>query len=95
MRHADHVYLEVVGGLGGANAPEFSEAVRTLVGAGARSLVVDLGQATVVDHSGVSALEGARTLLSLHNGELVLKSARSGTLRLLELAGLGDSFTVC
>ena len=95
MRHAGHVDLEVVGELGGANAREFSEAVRTLVRAGERSLVVDLGQATVVDQSGVSALEDARTLLSSDNGELVLKSARSETLRLLELAGLGDSFTVC
>ena len=95
MRHGGHVYLEVVGELRGANAGAFSDAVRTLVGAGERSLVVDLAQATVLDQSGVSALDGARMLLSLHNGELVLKSPRSGTLRLLELAGLGNSFTVC
>ena len=95
VRHSGHVYLEVVGEIGGANAREFSEAVRALVGAGERSLVVDLGQAAVADQSGVSALEGALKLLSLHKGELVLKSPRSGTLRCLELAGLGHSFTVC
>lgn len=90
-----HVYLDVVGELGRANGPGFSEAVRTRVGAGERRLVVDLGQLTVLDLHGVSALEGARTLPSLHNGELVLESSRSGTLWLPELAGLANSFTVC
>lgn len=94
-RHADHVYLEVVGELGGANARDFSEAVYTLIGPSDHTLVVDLGRAMVFDQAGVSALEGARKLLSRHDGELVLKSPRSETLRLLELAGLGNSFTVC
>lgn len=56
MRHSGKVYLEVVGELGGANAREFSEAVRTLVCAGERSFVVDLGR--VVDQSGVSGPGG-------------------------------------
>lgn len=89
------VHLSVVGELDAASAARFSESVQALVGAGARSIVVDLGRARVVDGPGLWALRGGRMLVEAHRGELVLKSPRSDTLAVLERARLGDAFPIC
>ena len=61
---------------------------------GARSVVVDLGQATVVEGPGLAALEAGRSAAQARHGELVLKSPRSATLALLERSGLSGTFPV-
>lgn len=86
--------LSVVGGLDGETAPAFLERVRSLADEGARSVVIDLGGAEV-DPGGVDALAGASALLARRKAELVLRSPRSNTLKLLDLAGLGSSVVIC
>lgn len=61
---------------------------------GARSVIVDLGGAAV-GAGGLDVLVAASALLEELNGELVLKSPRAHFLRLLDLAGLSNSFVIC
>lgn len=93
-RRGGHVYLSVVGDLDAASSRPFSEAVRALVDGGARSVVVDLGRAAVVEGPGLAALEAGRSAAQARHGELVLKSPRSATLALLERSGLSGAFPV-
>lgn len=86
--------LSVAGHLDAGTAPRLMARVQALADDGARSVVVDLGGAAV-DASGLDALVTASALLEELNGELVLKSPRSDTLRLLDLAGLSDTFVIC
>ena len=86
--------LGVGGELDGETAPIFLERVQALADGGARSVIVDLGGAAV-DARGLDALVGASALLARSKGEIVLKSPRSDTLKILDLAGLGSSFVIC
>lgn len=93
--HGGRAHLSLVGELDGFTAPEVLRRVRALVEGGARSVVVDLGGTEVIDSHGLAALVSASTLLDQHKGEMVLKSPRSATLKLLNLAGLGNRFVIC
>lgn len=86
--------LGVLGQLDGETGAAFLERVQALAEQGARSMVVDLGGA-LVDEGGLDALVGASGIIDRHRGELVLKSPRSETLKLLERAGLGAGFVIC
>lgn len=86
--------LSVVGELDGDTAPTFLERVQSLADEGTRSVVIDLGGAHV-DPGGVDALAGASALLAQRKAELVLRSPRSSTLKLLHVAGLGSSVVIC
>ena len=86
--------LSVTGELDAETAPRFLARVQALAEAGARSVIVDLGGAAV-DAGGLNALVTASTLLEDLRGELVLKSPRSDTLRLLDMTGRSNSFVIC
>lgn len=86
--------LSVTGELDAETAPRFLAQVQALAEAGARSVIVDLGGA-VVDAGGLNALVTASARLEDLKGELVLKSPRSDTLRLLDMTGLSNSFVIC
>lgn len=86
--------LSVAGELDAGTAPRFLAHVQALAEAGARSVIVDLGGASV-DAGGLGALVTASALLKDLRGELVLKSPRSDTLRLLDMTGRSDSFVIC
>lgn len=86
--------LTVLGELDGDTAPAFLERVQSLADEGTRSVVIDLGAAHV-DPGGVGALARASALLAQRNAELLLRSPRSSTLKLLDLAGLGSRVVIC
>ena len=86
--------VSVAGELDAETAPRFLAQVQALAEAGARSVIVDLGGA-VVDAGGLNALVTASARLEDLKGELVLKSPRSDTLRLLDMTGLSNSFVIC
>lgn len=60
-----------------STAPEFLDRMRALVDGGARSVVVDLGGAELLDHAGLIALVSASTLLEETKGEMLLKLPRA------------------
>lgn len=86
--------LNVVGELDAETAPRLMGRVQALADDGARSVIVDLGGAAV-GAGGLDVLVAASALLEELNGELVLKSPRAHALRLLDLAGLSNSFVIC
>lgn len=85
--------ITVLGRLNASTAPAFLQIVHSLVADGSRSVVVDLGGAEV-SVAGVEALAIALAHVSQRHGELVLKSPRSHTLKLLSQAGVLDRFPV-
>jgi anti-anti-sigma factor len=89
------VNLSLVGKLDWRTVPWFVARVSALIDEGARSIVVDLGGAEVVDRHGAAALLSASTLLDQRKGEMVLKSPRSDTIKLLGVTGLGHQFIIC
>jgi anti-anti-sigma factor len=86
--------LSVVGELDGETAPAFLRWVHSLADEGVRSVVIDLGGAHV-GLGGVDALANASASLARRKAEMVLRSPRSNTLKLLDLAGLGGSVVIC
>jgi anti-anti-sigma factor len=87
--------VTVLGQLDCHSAADFVGRVDRLVDAGARSVVVDLGACEVGDSAGIAALVTVAARLRGRRGELVLKSPRSPTLRLLESAGVSDTIPIC
>ncbi len=58
----------------GAPTTEFRNTFRRLIQAGARKLVIDLGDVTYLDSTGIGELVGAYT--NAHNANAVVKLAR-------------------
>ena len=87
-------HLVVAGQLDATTAEQFRTRVEALIEHGARSVVIDLGQAEITDSAGAQALRGALGDIQRQRGEMILKSPRSNTLRVLHLAGLSDVFPV-
>lgn len=85
--------LLLSGELDASSSPQVDEAVDVLVAGGATELLIDLGDVTFIDSSGLRSLIRARKALG--NGDVVrLRNPQVGTVRLLEITGLTDQFPV-
>jgi anti-anti-sigma factor len=85
--------LLLSGELDASSAPQVDEAVDQLIADGAGELLIDLGEVTFIDSSGLRSLNRARK--NLGNGDVVrLRNPQLGTVRLLEITGLTDQFPV-
>ena len=83
--------LTLIGELDTAAAQDVDDAVDDLVGRGVRTLVIDLGQISFIDSSGLRSLIRARQALGTQDA-IRLRSPQAATLRLLEITGLEDQF---
>jgi anti-sigma B factor antagonist len=83
--------LTLMGELDTAAAQDVDDAVDDLVGRGVRTLVIDLGQISFIDSSGLRSLIRARQALGTQDA-IRLRSPQAATLRLLEITGLDDQF---
>ncbi|KUN41017.1 anti-anti-sigma factor [Streptomyces longwoodensis] len=86
--------LEVVGDLDFAHAPALRERISTLVVPPGRRLVLDLGGLEFCDSSGITALIAAHSHAQAARAEVVLASVPANTLRILQMVGLDQVFTV-
>jgi len=85
--------LLLSGELDASSAPQVDEAVDALIAEGAAELVIDLGEVTFIDSSGLRSLIRARK--SMGNADVVrLRNPQVGTVRLLEITGLTDQFPI-
>ncbi len=85
--------LVLSGELDASSAPQVDQAVDALVADGAQQLVIDLGEVTFIDSSGLRTLIRARKRLG--DADVVrLRNPQVGTVRLLEITGLTDQFPV-
>jgi len=97
VRHAreDDTATVVVGGeIDSHSAPRLEEVLLNLVGEGVTSVVIDLGGVGFIDSSGLRVLIALRKRLGEEPGSVTLRHATPGTLRLLEMTGLTEQFSV-
>jgi anti-anti-sigma factor len=97
VRHAveDEVATVVVSGeIDSHSAPRLEEALAELVDGGARQLVLDVGGVGFIDSSGLRVLIATRKRLGEDSEALVLRHPTPGTLRLLEMTGLTEQFSL-
>ena len=70
------------------------EALLSIANSGEHRVVVDLGNVTFMDSTGLSALVAARKRFGTIDGEIILRSPSPNVLRVLEISGLTRVFTI-
>ena len=86
--------LAVRGEIDVASAPEFHASLSDLIGQGSEIVMVDLSEVSFIDSSGLGALVGAEKEMRGAGHELRLVVTQPQIMRLLELTGLDQVFTV-
>ncbi|HEX2507207.1 MAG TPA: STAS domain-containing protein [Miltoncostaeaceae bacterium] len=81
--------LTLGGELDLAGGERFREALEAALAARHRDVVIECGELTYIDSTGISLICQARLGLQ-DGGTLVLRGAQPGTQRAIELCGLGD-----
>jgi anti-anti-sigma factor len=84
--------LSLSGELDTSAARSVDRAVDEVVAAGATSVVIDLGDITFIDSSGLRSLIRARQQLGDHTDSVQLRNPQPGAMRLLEITGLQNQF---
>lgn len=93
-RAAEAPTVAVRGEVDVATAPAVREALYRLFDAGARHVVVDLGEMTFIDSSGLGVLVGALRRAREAGGRLELVNLQPGTRRVFDVTGLTEAFGV-
>lgn len=88
----DRVIVALAGELCMASSPQVSEELEELAGAGFKHLVVDLGELTFIDSTGLNLLISCRRLAAERDTAVTLAAASPHVRRVFELAGLSTSF---
>jgi anti-anti-sigma factor len=93
-RQQDEVHLAVAGELDLATAPALHDAVTRILGDAAEppSVVIDLGEVSFLDSSGLGALLRARADVLAAGGRLTLGPVAPGPRRVIAIAGLAGTF---
>ncbi|MCU1449195.1 MAG: rsbV [Acidimicrobiales bacterium] len=86
--------LTLAGDVDAYSSPQLRERLTRLIDDGALSLVLDLSGLQFLDSTGLGVLVGAQKRLTQADGELVLRSPRSGARKVFELTGLDQIFTI-
>ncbi len=86
--------LEVAGEIDVYTAPQLRQRLISLVEAGDRRVVVDLGRVDFLDSTGLGVLVGALKRLRGVNGELTLVCAQERLLKIFRITGLDRVFTL-
>lgn len=85
--------IRVTGDLDAHTAPRLDDVVRGLIDAGAERIVVDMAAVEFVDSSGLRSLIRARAD-GADGREVVVHNPSAATLRLLDVTGMTEHFTV-
>ena len=91
--HNGSVVIAVVGELDVAGARQMQPCIDAALEASAGSLVLDLGDTTFIDSSGISALLAARQKAVRAGGQLHLTRVRPQARRVFELSGVDHALT--
>ncbi|HWJ60905.1 MAG TPA: STAS domain-containing protein [Acidimicrobiales bacterium] len=87
--------LTLAGEVDPGTAPELQDRLAQLAGdAAISSVVIDLGQITFLDSSGVRAVIAGSEALRSGGAELILRGANPNVRRVLEVTGLTQLLTV-
>ncbi len=85
--------IRIVGDLDARTSPIFDRAFDTATGHAPTRVVVDVHHLTFIDSTGLRSIVRARAR-SGDKSSFVLRNPQPATLRLLELSGLIDEFTI-
>jgi anti-sigma B factor antagonist len=88
--HAHAWRLTVTGDFDMSEVDTFDQAIDELVEGGGRLLILDLGDVSFLDSSGLRAVIRAKKLLAEHDGRLAITGLSGAAQRVLELSGLLD-----
>jgi anti-anti-sigma factor len=87
--------IKVKGRIDGSNAPEFSNALKTLTDAGTYNIIFDMSEVNFVASAGWWVLiDTQKTCKHLNRGELVLVNIEKGIRESLDLVGMGSYFKI-
>lgn len=86
--------VRVVGELDTHTAPHLRATFADLVAEGTRHVTVDLSDTSFVDSTGLAVLVGGLKRFRTHDGDMVVRSPSRAMVRLFEMTGLDDVFTV-
>ncbi len=86
--------MKVSGEIDIQSSPILDEQVRSVLGEGATSIVIDLAGVTFLDSTGLSVLVAALKRCQSVGGTVRLMSLRPNVRRVLEITGLTDAFQV-
>lgn len=86
--------VTVVGDIDIDSCRRLREELVQLIDNGVTTVVLDLARMEFVDSTGLDVLVGAHKRLSQRGGELVLRSPRPATRRVLEITRLDTVFTI-
>ena len=86
--------LRLVGELDISNTQDLRDCFTALVKAGQDRIVVDLSELDFIDSMGLGALVGGLKRLRGVGGEFLLKDPSPRVLKVLELTGLDEVFTI-
>jgi anti-sigma B factor antagonist len=93
VRRGDAATVSMKGDLDVSTAPELTDVCYAVYADGAREVVIDLTDTSFLDSSGLRALIGVRQLFG-DSGHVRLSHPSEPTLRLLDLTGLSDYFSI-
>jgi anti-sigma B factor antagonist len=83
-----YVVVSVAGEIDIATAAQFRERLASVIGGGARRVVVDLSRVTFMASAGVAVLMGMHRVLAGQSGSLVVAAPSPAVGRVLSLVGL-------
>ena len=87
------VVVALAGDFDMSGVEDFHSCIDDLIGSSTGAvLIVDLGDVTFIDSSGISALLKAHRLVTVEHRELRFQHVSAPVSRLFELAGLSDLF---
>jgi anti-anti-sigma factor len=84
--------LNLSGELDTSSARAVDRTIDEVIAAGVTMLVIDLGEVSFIDSSGLRSLIRARQQLGDDTDVVRLRNPQPGTMRLLEITGLQDQF---
>ncbi len=84
--------VRVAGEVDIQTSPALGDQLQSVVDQGHASVLVDLGEVTFLDSTGLSALIGGLRRCQAAGGELRLVSPRPNVRKVLEITGLTDAF---
>jgi len=84
--------LDVAGEIDVYTAPQFKEAVNTVIAAGQKHLIIDMGDVTYMDSSGFGALLSATRRLRPEGGTINLVKCNASIDRILRITRLNTVF---
>ncbi len=94
QRHGAAAIVRVRGELDAYSAPSLEDLGANLLADGTSEIVLDLSETSFLDSSGLRAILTLHRRIDNDRGELTLGNPSEPVLRLLEITGLTDHFTV-